>query len=109
MCTRVHRSAKAVRYKDIEVQKYRGQKSGLKDCNQSLSVELNKNYKESELLKAVNALLMGQIDLDLYPTIPLAVLQSHQPVSDATLAKKYDDLLSVHEEFKKKLIAKDDF
>ncbi|KAF6143809.1 hypothetical protein GIB67_016730 [Kingdonia uniflora] len=58
------------------------QKSGLEDCNQSLSVELNKN---------------------------LAVLQSHQPVSDITLAKMYEDLLAAHEDIKKKLITKEDF
>ncbi|KAF6164008.1 hypothetical protein GIB67_028712 [Kingdonia uniflora] len=57
-------------------------KSGLEDCNQSLSVELNKK---------------------------LVVLQSHQPVPDITLAKKYEDLLAAHENVKKKLIAKEDF
>ncbi|KAF6143440.1 hypothetical protein GIB67_029609 [Kingdonia uniflora] len=57
-------------------------KSSLEDCNQSLSVELNKK---------------------------LAVLQSHQPVPDTTLAKKYKDLLAAHEDVKKKLIAKEDF
>ncbi|KAF6144769.1 hypothetical protein GIB67_016843, partial [Kingdonia uniflora] len=55
---------------------------GFKDCNQSLSVELNKK---------------------------LVVLQSHQPVPDATLRKKYDDLLFAHEDVKKKLIAKENF
>ncbi|KAF6137365.1 hypothetical protein GIB67_036402 [Kingdonia uniflora] len=39
----------------------------------------------------------------------LAVLQSHQPVPDTTLAKKYEDLLAEHEDIKKKLIAKEDF
>ncbi|KAF6134572.1 hypothetical protein GIB67_022312 [Kingdonia uniflora] len=58
------------------------QKSSLEDCNQSLSVELNKK---------------------------LVVLQSHQPVPDATLAKKYDNLLAAYEDVKKKLIAKEDF
>ncbi|KAF6167639.1 hypothetical protein GIB67_031222 [Kingdonia uniflora] len=58
------------------------QKFGFEDCNQSLSVGLNKN---------------------------LAVLQSHQPVPDTTLAKKYEDLLAAHEDIKKKLIAKENF
>ncbi|KAF6153173.1 hypothetical protein GIB67_031127, partial [Kingdonia uniflora] len=65
--------------------------------------------KVSKSLKAVNALLMEQIDLHLPPTTPFVVLQSHQPVPDATLAKKYDDLLAAHENVKKKLIAKKDF
>ncbi|KAF6156973.1 hypothetical protein GIB67_039734 [Kingdonia uniflora] len=85
------------------------QKSSLDDCNQSLSVELNKNCKESESLKAVNTLLMEQIDLHLPPATPLTVLQSHQPVPDTTLAKKYDDLLAAHKDVKKKLIVKEDF
>ncbi|KAF6153022.1 hypothetical protein GIB67_021627, partial [Kingdonia uniflora] len=84
-------------------------KSGLEDCNQSLSVELNKNCEEIESLKVVNALLIEQIDLQLPLAIPLAVLQSDQPVPDTTLAKKYEDLLATHEDFKKKLIAKEDF
>ncbi|KAF6165573.1 hypothetical protein GIB67_022744 [Kingdonia uniflora] len=82
------------------------QKSGLEDYNQSLSVELNTKI---ESLKAINALLMEQIDLQLPPTTPLAELQSHQPVPDTTLAKKYEDLLAAHEDIKKKLIAKEDF
>ncbi|KAF6166494.1 hypothetical protein GIB67_038231 [Kingdonia uniflora] len=57
-------------------------KSGLEDYNQSLSVELNKK---------------------------LVVLQSHQPVLDINLAKKYEDLLAAHEAVKKNLIAKEDF
>ncbi|KAF6168353.1 hypothetical protein GIB67_018193 [Kingdonia uniflora] len=85
------------------------QKSGLEDCNQSLSVELNKKCKKIESLKAVNALLMEQIDLQLLPATPLAVLQSHQPVPDTTIAKKYEDLLAAHKDIKKKLIAKEDF
>ncbi|KAF6136891.1 hypothetical protein GIB67_018930 [Kingdonia uniflora] len=84
------------------------QKSGLEDCNQSLSAELNKKCKESESLKVVNALLMEQIDLQLRPATPL-VLQSHQSVPDATLAKKYEDLLATHENVTKKLIGKEDF
>ncbi|KAF6151720.1 hypothetical protein GIB67_002003, partial [Kingdonia uniflora] len=76
-------------------------KFGLEDCNQSLSVELNKKCKESESLKAVNALLMEQIDLHFSPAIP--------PVPNATLAKRYDDLLAAHEDVKKKLIGKEDF
>ncbi|KAF6156063.1 hypothetical protein GIB67_010987, partial [Kingdonia uniflora] len=85
------------------------QKSGLEDCNQSLSIELNKKYKEIESLKVVNRILMEQIDMQLPPAIPLAVLQSHQPVPDTTLAKKYENLLAAHEDVKKKLIAKEDF
>ncbi|KAF6172055.1 hypothetical protein GIB67_029473 [Kingdonia uniflora] len=85
------------------------QKSGLEDCNQSLSVELNKKCKEIESLKVVNAILIDQIDLQLPPATPLAVRQSHQPVSDTTLANKYEDLLAAHEDVKKKLIAKEDF
>ncbi|KAF6135941.1 hypothetical protein GIB67_006833, partial [Kingdonia uniflora] len=77
------------------------QKSGLEDCNQSLYVELNKKCKEIESLKVLNAFLMEQIDLHLPPTTP--------PVPDATLAKKYDELLAAHEDVKKKLIAKKDF
>ncbi|KAF6159343.1 hypothetical protein GIB67_032114, partial [Kingdonia uniflora] len=85
------------------------QKSGLEDYSQSLSVELNKKCKEIESLKAVNALLMEQINLQLPPATPLAVLQSHQPVPDTTLIKKYEDLLAAHKDIKKKLIAKEDF
>ncbi|KAF6151994.1 hypothetical protein GIB67_010568, partial [Kingdonia uniflora] len=85
------------------------QKSGLEDCNQNLFVELNKKCKKIESLKAVNAILMEQIDMQFPPAIPLVVLQSHQPVSDTTLAKKYEALLITHEDVKKKLIAKEDF
>ncbi|KAF6160649.1 hypothetical protein GIB67_019589 [Kingdonia uniflora] len=106
--------ANTLEYKNFE-EKYTSweaelrQKSSLEDCNQSLSGELNKKCKENESLKAINELLMEQIDLYLPPATPLAVLQSYQPVSDATLAKKYDNLLSAHEDVKKKLIAKKDF
>ncbi|KAF6153077.1 hypothetical protein GIB67_034799 [Kingdonia uniflora] len=98
--------AKILEYKNLEAKNTSleaelRQKSGLEDCNQSLSVELNKKCKESKSLKAVNALLMKQIDLYLPP----ATLS----VPDATLAKKYDDLLAAHEDVKKKLIAKEDF
>ncbi|KAF6144686.1 hypothetical protein GIB67_006178, partial [Kingdonia uniflora] len=121
MYTRVRRSSKAVRceckildYKNLEekntsLEAELRQKSGLEDCNQSLYVELNKKCKKIESLKAVNALLMEQIDLQLLPATPLVVLQSHQPVPDTTLAKKYEDLLAAHEDIKKKLIAKEDF
>ncbi|KAF6163269.1 hypothetical protein GIB67_025133 [Kingdonia uniflora] len=81
-------------------------KSGLEDCNQSLFVKLNKKCKEIESLKAVNTILMEQIDMQLPPTTTLTVLQSHQTVPDTTLAKKYEDLLAAHENVKKKLIAK---
>ncbi|KAF6135439.1 hypothetical protein GIB67_027313 [Kingdonia uniflora] len=81
-------------------------KSGLEDCNQSLSFVLNKKI---ESLKAVNSILMEQIDMQLPPATPLVVLQSHQPVPDTTLAKKYEDLLAAHEDIKKKLIVKEDF
>ncbi|KAF6145853.1 hypothetical protein GIB67_028848, partial [Kingdonia uniflora] len=85
------------------------QKSSLKDYNQSLSVELNKKCKEIESLKAVNTLLMEQIDFQLPPATPLAVLQSHQPVPDTTLKRKYEDLFATNKDIKKKLIAKEDF
>ncbi|KAF6167646.1 hypothetical protein GIB67_031229, partial [Kingdonia uniflora] len=75
----------------------------------SLSVELNEKCKEINSLKAFNALLMEHIDLQLSPATPLAVLQSYQPVPDTTLTKTYEDLLVVHEDIKKKLIAKEDF
>ncbi|KAF6157241.1 hypothetical protein GIB67_041702, partial [Kingdonia uniflora] len=71
--------------------------------------QLDAKCKEIESLKAVNALLMEQLDLQLPPATSLAVLQSHQPVPDTTLAKKYEDLLAAHEVIKKKLIAKEDF
>ncbi|KAF6140408.1 hypothetical protein GIB67_013177 [Kingdonia uniflora] len=85
------------------------QKFGLEDCNQNLSIELNKKCKESESLKAVNALLMEQINLQLPPAKSLVMLQSHQSVPDTTLTKKYEDLLAAHEDVKNKLIAKEDF
>ncbi|KAF6137065.1 hypothetical protein GIB67_030829 [Kingdonia uniflora] len=85
------------------------QKSGIEEYNMSLSIELNKKSKENESLKAANAILMEQIDLQLPSAIPLAIPQSHQPMTNINLAKHYDDLLSTHEELKKKLIAKEDF
>ncbi|KAF6158793.1 hypothetical protein GIB67_040307, partial [Kingdonia uniflora] len=107
MCTRVRISSKAIlEYKNLEekntsLEAELRQKSGLEDCNQSLSVELNKKCKEIESLKAVNALLMEQLDLQLPPATP--------PVPDTTLAKKYENLLAAHEVIKKKLITKEDF
>ncbi|KAF6156986.1 hypothetical protein GIB67_039747 [Kingdonia uniflora] len=95
--------------KNISLEAELRQKSGLEDCNQSLSIELNKKYKESESLKVVNTLLIEQIDLHLPPATPLVVLQSHQLMPNATLAKKYDNLLPAHEDVKKKFIAKEDF
>ncbi|KAF6136876.1 hypothetical protein GIB67_018915, partial [Kingdonia uniflora] len=71
--------------------------------------QLDVKCKEIESLKVVNALLMEQIDLQLPPATHLVVLQSYQPVPDTTLAKKYEDLFAVHEDVKKKLIAKEDF
>ncbi|KAF6172306.1 hypothetical protein GIB67_024928 [Kingdonia uniflora] len=71
--------------------------------------QLDAKCKEIESLKVVNAFLIEQIDLQLPPATPLAVLQSHQPVSGTTLAKKYEDLLAAHDNIKKKLIAKEDF
>ncbi|KAF6137398.1 hypothetical protein GIB67_036435 [Kingdonia uniflora] len=62
--------------------------------------------KEIKLLKVVNTILTEQIDIQLPPTTPLDVLQSHQPVPDITQAKNYEDLLAAHEDVKKKLIAK---
>ncbi|KAF6160131.1 hypothetical protein GIB67_016567 [Kingdonia uniflora] len=96
------------RNEDCNLEAELRQKSSLDDCNQSLSVELNKKCKENESLKVVNALLMEQIDLHLLLATPLVVLQSHQHVPNITQAKKYDDLLSVHEDVKK-LIVKEDF
>ncbi|KAF6147994.1 hypothetical protein GIB67_024169 [Kingdonia uniflora] len=84
-------------------------KFGLEDCNQSLSFELNKKCKEIETLKVVNTILMEQIDMQLPLATPLAVLQSHHPVPDTILAKKYEDLLAVHKDIKKRLIVKEDF
>ncbi|KAF6144745.1 hypothetical protein GIB67_017764 [Kingdonia uniflora] len=52
------------------------QKFSLKECNESLSVELNKKSKENKLLKVVNALLIEQIDLQLPPTTPEVWRQS---------------------------------
>ncbi|KAF6138677.1 hypothetical protein GIB67_009871 [Kingdonia uniflora] len=95
--------------KNISLEAELRKKSSLEDYNQSLFVELNKMCKESVSLKAVNALLIEQIDLQLSSAIPLAVLQLHQPVPDATLAKKYEDLLAAHEDVTKKLTAKEDF
>ncbi|KAF6156879.1 hypothetical protein GIB67_000419, partial [Kingdonia uniflora] len=71
--------------------------------------QLDVKCKEIESLKMVNKILMKQIDMQLPLATPLTVLQSHQPVPDTTLAKKYEDLLVVHENVKKKLIAKEDF
>ncbi|KAF6161325.1 hypothetical protein GIB67_009212, partial [Kingdonia uniflora] len=90
--------------KNISLEAELRSKSGLDDCNQSLSFELNKKCKEIESLKAVNTILIEQIDMQLLPATP-----SHQPVPDTTLAKKYEDLLAAHEDIKKKLIAKEDF
>ncbi|KAF6177095.1 hypothetical protein GIB67_015970 [Kingdonia uniflora] len=106
--------AKILKYKNLvekntSLEAELRQKYGLEDCNQSLSVKLNKKCKEIESLKAINAILMEQIDMKLPPAIHLAVLQSHQPVPDTTLVKKYEDLLVAHEDVKKKLIAKEDF
>ncbi|KAF6157368.1 hypothetical protein GIB67_004306, partial [Kingdonia uniflora] len=39
----------------------------------------------------------------------LVILQSHKPMTDIDIAKTYENLLSAHEELKKKLIAKEDF
>ncbi|KAF6172339.1 hypothetical protein GIB67_024961 [Kingdonia uniflora] len=93
------KSAKIWRKKNTSLKAELWQKSGLEDCNQSLFVEMNKKCKESESLKAVNALLIEQIDLQRPPATP--------PVPDTTLTKKYEDLLAVHEDVKKKLIAKE--
>ncbi|KAF6167655.1 hypothetical protein GIB67_031238 [Kingdonia uniflora] len=87
--------------KNISLEAELKSKFGLEDCNQSLSVELNKKCKEIESLKVVNTILMEQIDMQLPPATP--------PVPDTTLAKKYEDLLAAHEDVKKKLIAKEDF
>ncbi|KAF6155385.1 hypothetical protein GIB67_019911 [Kingdonia uniflora] len=60
----------AKRKKNTSLEAELKQKSGLEDCNQSLSVELNKKCKESESLKVINALLMEQLDLQLPPATP---------------------------------------
>ncbi|KAF6172281.1 hypothetical protein GIB67_024903, partial [Kingdonia uniflora] len=98
--------AKILEYKNLEekntsLEAELRQKSGLEDWNQSLSIKLNKNCKDSESLKAVNAPLMEQMDLQLSPPT--------SPVPDATLAKKYENLLAAHEDVMKKLITKEDF
>ncbi|KAF6162704.1 hypothetical protein GIB67_022363 [Kingdonia uniflora] len=77
--------------------------------SEDITEQYDASYKEIESLKVVNVLLIEQIDLQLPPATPLAVLQSHQPVPDTTLTKKYEDLLATHEDIKKKLIAKEDF
>ncbi|KAF6142533.1 hypothetical protein GIB67_039497 [Kingdonia uniflora] len=100
---------KSLEKKNASLEAELRQKSGLEDCNQSLSVELNKKYKEIKSLKAINTILMEQIDMQLPPATPLVVLQLHQPVPGATLAKKYEDFFVAHEDAKKKLIAKEDF
>ncbi|KAF6177050.1 hypothetical protein GIB67_015925 [Kingdonia uniflora] len=100
MCTRVCRSAKAVKCEDIEVQKFGAKKykfGGRAKC------------KEIESLKVVNTILMEQIDMQVPPATPLAVLQLHYHVPNTTLTKKYEDLLATHEDVKKKLIVKEDF
>ncbi|KAF6138985.1 hypothetical protein GIB67_010711, partial [Kingdonia uniflora] len=76
---------------------------------EDVAEQYDASCKESESLKAVNAFFIEQIDLQLTPATPLPMLQSFQPVSDATLAKKYEDLLAAHEDVTKKLIAKEDF
>ncbi|KAF6165880.1 hypothetical protein GIB67_012777 [Kingdonia uniflora] len=84
-----------------QLQKLKEDKEKESEANINLREALKEKCKESESLKVVNALLIEQIDLHLPPAIP--------PVLDATLVKKYDDLLSTHEDVKKKLIAKKDF
>ncbi|KAF6145946.1 hypothetical protein GIB67_007965 [Kingdonia uniflora] len=92
-----------------ELQKLKEDKDEDSEANIKLVQALKEKFKDNESLKVVNALLMEQIDLQLAPATPLAILQSHQPMTEINLAKKYDDLLSAHEELKKKLIAKEDF
>ncbi|KAF6138585.1 hypothetical protein GIB67_032479, partial [Kingdonia uniflora] len=92
-----------------QLQKLNEDKEKESEANINLREALKEKCKEIELLKAVNALLMEQIDLQLPPVTPLAVLQLHQLVPDTTLAKKYEDLLAAHEDIKKKLIVKEDF
>ncbi|KAF6162677.1 hypothetical protein GIB67_013291 [Kingdonia uniflora] len=67
--------AKILEYKNLEeintsLEAELRSKSGLEDCNQSLSVELNKKCKEIESLKAVNTILIEQIDIQLPPATP---------------------------------------
>ncbi|KAF6175057.1 hypothetical protein GIB67_039605, partial [Kingdonia uniflora] len=61
---------KNLQEKSITLEAKLRQKSGLEDCNDNLSVELNKKSKESESLKVSNVLLMEQLDLQLPPAIP---------------------------------------
>ncbi|KAF6148589.1 hypothetical protein GIB67_042548 [Kingdonia uniflora] len=64
----------------------------------------NKNLQEKNA--SLEAELRQKFDLK---ECNLAILQLHQHMTDINLAKKYDNLLSAHEELKKKLIAKEDF
>ncbi|KAF6160224.1 hypothetical protein GIB67_016660 [Kingdonia uniflora] len=92
-----------------QLQKHKEDKEKEFKVNINLKEALKEKCKEIKSLKAVNAILMEQIDMQLPPSTLLAVLQSHQPMPDTTLAKKYEDLLAAHEDAKKKLIAKEDF
>ncbi|KAF6169892.1 hypothetical protein GIB67_034284, partial [Kingdonia uniflora] len=92
---------------EIELKRVVGEQCALEFAD--LPRQLDAKCKEIESLKAVNTILMEQINIQLPPATPLVVLQSHQPVPDTTLAKKYEDLLAAHEDIKKKLIAKEDF
>ncbi|KAF6154673.1 hypothetical protein GIB67_000557 [Kingdonia uniflora] len=79
---------------EIELKRVVGEQCALEFAD--LPRQLDAKYKEIESLKKVNTILMKQINMQLPPATPLAVLQSHQPVSDTTLAKKYEDLLAAH-------------
>ncbi|KAF6138978.1 hypothetical protein GIB67_010704 [Kingdonia uniflora] len=50
---------------------------------------------------------LAYTDLPAQLDAKLAIVQSHKPMTDINLTIKYDDLLSTHEELKKKLIAKE--
>ncbi|KAF6174490.1 hypothetical protein GIB67_004684 [Kingdonia uniflora] len=79
------------------------------ECN--LLKETIEQMKEDYQLKCVvdKQCALEFADLLRLLDVKLVVLQSHQLMPDVTLAKKYDDLLSAHEDVKKKLIAKEDF
>ncbi|KAF6148671.1 hypothetical protein GIB67_042630 [Kingdonia uniflora] len=84
-----------------QLQKLREDKEKESEANRNLREALKEKYKAIESLKAVNTILMEQIDMQLLPATP--------PVPNTTLRKKYEDLLAAHEDVKKKLIAKEDF
>ncbi|KAF6145354.1 hypothetical protein GIB67_016815 [Kingdonia uniflora] len=82
------------------------QKSGLEECNASLSIELNKKPKENKSLKAANAILMEQIDLQLLPATPILNWTSKYKREATRVTEEANDLhkkLVNAEEMKKSL------